>query len=181
MTSSERARRRLRDFTVTVAGPERHNGEKPYVYVVRDSSTEQAWAQALAWHIRTNETTDAHVLPSLSHDGPPPRSAGYIWNYLRAVVDIHEVAELAHELAAQFSSATAPFRGADGEVRPRDYVRYDEIRADFGEQALELIQAFADKVAKMGEEDASPLGGIAGDAGLGAIHRAERFRANAGA
>jgi hypothetical protein len=156
MTSSERARRRLRDFTVTVAGPERHNGEKPYAYVVRDFSTEQAWSQALAWHIRTNETTDAHVVPSLSHDGAPPRNAGYIWNDLRAVVDIHEVTGLARELTAQFTAATAQFRGADGEVRSRDYVRYDETRADFGEGALELIQALANKATKVDEGSAAP-------------------------
>jgi hypothetical protein len=147
MTGGERASR-IRDFTVTVAGPERHDGEKPYTYVVRDHSTDQAWAQALAWHIRTNETTDAHVVPSLSHDGPPPCNAGYYWNDLRGVVDDHTIAERAKDLAAQFSAATARLRRADGDVKPEDYARYDEIRADFGERALELIQALSNEVTQ---------------------------------
>ncbi|MEU6351119.1 hypothetical protein ABZ896_17565 [Streptomyces sp. NPDC047072] len=73
----------LRDFTVTVAGPERYDGEKPYTYVVRDHTTEGAWIQALTWHMRTNETLDAHVVASESHAGLPPSDAGYFWNDLR--------------------------------------------------------------------------------------------------
>lgn len=71
------------DFTVTIAGPERHDGEEPYTYVVRDHSTEGAWIQALTWHMCENETLDAFVVVSQSHVGLPPADPGYHWTDLR--------------------------------------------------------------------------------------------------
>ena len=42
-------------FTVTVAGPERHDGEKPYTYVLHAADLDQARALALAHHIDEDE------------------------------------------------------------------------------------------------------------------------------
>ncbi|HEV2633545.1 MAG TPA: hypothetical protein VGX23_00270 [Actinocrinis sp.] len=43
--------------TVTVAGPERHDGEKPYTYCLHATDLDAARALALAHHIEQNELT----------------------------------------------------------------------------------------------------------------------------
>ncbi|MEN8650199.1 hypothetical protein ABCR94_06030 [Streptomyces sp. 21So2-11] len=73
-----------RDFTVTIAGGERHDGEKPYTYVVRERMTRRAWAKALAWHMVEREDIDAFVVTAESHEGLPPHGCGYSWNDLRS-------------------------------------------------------------------------------------------------
>jgi hypothetical protein len=143
----------LRDFTVTVAGPERWNGERPFTYVVRAYSTALAWAQALTWHLRTNEALDAYVVAAMSHDGPPPSYAGYRWNDLRGIADLPSVVERARELADRFDLAMTRFRPPDGDFDPKKYARYNQIRTTFGEAALELIQHIAAKAVEEGTTD----------------------------
>jgi hypothetical protein len=137
----------LRDFTVTVAGPERWNGEAPYTYVVRGPYKTLAWSEALAWHLLNEEVLDAYVVASLSHDGPPPPDAGYVWNDLRPqqeeFVTRSQLLGQARHLSEEFTAAAARYRGGDGEVNPRDYARFDELRATYGEEALELVHALA--------------------------------------
>lgn len=136
-----------RDYTVTVAGPERYDGEQPYTYVVRDHSTEQAWIQALTWHMRENETLDAHVVAAESHAGLPPDDAGYHWNDLRPEAEHAELikaVEQARDLIDRYQAAIARFRTEDGDdIDPEWYGRYDETRADFAEDALDLVGSLA--------------------------------------
>jgi hypothetical protein len=148
----------LRDFTVTVAGPERWDGERPFTYVVRAHSTAQAWAQALAWHVQTNETLDAYVVAAMSHGGPPPSSAGYRWNDLRGIADFPAVVERAREMAEQFDLAVTRFRPPDGDFDPKKYARYSQVRAAFGEAAPELIQYIATDAVEAVEEKTADCG-----------------------
>lgn len=71
------------DYTVTVAGPERHDGEAPFTYVVSEYTRETAWAQALAWHLLHEDCLDAYVVAAESHIGPPPADCDYQWTDLR--------------------------------------------------------------------------------------------------
>ncbi|MFD6934694.1 hypothetical protein ACFWAP_00865 [Streptomyces goshikiensis] len=75
-----------REFTVTVAGPERHDGEKPYTYVVSATSKQEAWVEALTTHMQEQETIDCFVVEAMSSEGAPPKSAGYHWRDLRSQV-----------------------------------------------------------------------------------------------
>jgi hypothetical protein len=91
-------------FTVTVAGPERHDGEKPYTYVLHAADLPQARALALAHHIAENELdvdrdSDAPSDPDVlviegqwdTFPGPPPWPQdlpGRAWNDLRGNEDL---------------------------------------------------------------------------------------------
>lgn len=91
-------------FTVTVAGPERHDGEKPYTYVLRAADLPQARALALEHHIDENELDvdrdsgaprdpDAFVVEGAwdTFPGPPPWPEdlpGRAWNDLRENEDL---------------------------------------------------------------------------------------------
>jgi hypothetical protein len=69
-----------RPFTVTVAGSERHDGEKPYTYVVNAKDGETAGKQVLEHHKKENSDHDVllvQVLPGA------PVNAAYYWNDLR--------------------------------------------------------------------------------------------------
>lgn len=124
-----------RDYTVTVAGPERYDGEQPFTYVVRDHTTEQAWIQAVTWHMRENQTLDAHVIAAESHAGLPPTDAGYHWNDLRPEVqhaELIKVVEQARDLIGPYEAAIARFRIEDGDdIVPESFGPYDETCADF--------------------------------------------------
>lgn len=74
---------RDRTFTVAIAGPERHDGEKPNMYVLEARSTQAAWAEALAWHIAAEETPDCYVAAGESFEGVPAGDVGFQWNDLR--------------------------------------------------------------------------------------------------
>lgn len=91
-------------FTVTVAGPERHDGEKPYTYVLHAADLPQARALALAHHIAENELDmerdsgapcdpNAFVVEGAwdTFPGPPAWPAnlpGRAWNDLRENEDL---------------------------------------------------------------------------------------------
>ncbi|MGW4731797.1 hypothetical protein ACWEQC_21985 [Streptomyces shenzhenensis] len=72
-----------RTFTVTIAGAERYDGEKPHKYVLEARSTQVAWAEALAWHMVVEETPDCYVVADESHEGAPAGDIGFQWNDLR--------------------------------------------------------------------------------------------------
>ncbi len=69
------------DFTVTIAGPERHEGHAPYAYVVNAKDEQAAIAQATAIHIEEEETKDVLLVSIL--EGLPIRGA---WNDRRSTV-----------------------------------------------------------------------------------------------
>ncbi|MET9083686.1 hypothetical protein ABZX77_17625 [Streptomyces sp. NPDC004237] len=75
---------RDRTFTVTIAGTERYDGEKPHKYVLEARSTQVAWAEALAWHMVAEETPDCYVVAGESFAGVPAGDVGFQWNDLRA-------------------------------------------------------------------------------------------------
>lgn len=76
-------------FTVTVAGPERHEGHKPYTYVIDAESMEAAKAAVLAHQMaeeaETTQTGDVVIVDRESFPGEPPNPCGYWWNDLRKV------------------------------------------------------------------------------------------------
>ncbi|WP_059007912.1 hypothetical protein [Streptomyces specialis] len=137
----------LRDYTVAVAGSSRFNGEEPFFYVLRAPTTEDAWRLALAWHMVIEDDLDAYVVASRSHEGAPGEHAGYAWNDLRPqqdrVRERRELLDRAWDLDRRFENASARYRGPDGEVKPEDYRRLDEVRSALGEEALDLIHALA--------------------------------------
>jgi hypothetical protein len=70
------------DFTVIIAGPERHDGEEPYVYVVRDEGSAAA-SEAEVTHFKAEQGTDDVVVLSVE-SGVPSSTCGYAWNDIRA-------------------------------------------------------------------------------------------------
>ncbi|MBB5874592.1 hypothetical protein F4553_008026 [Allocatelliglobosispora scoriae] len=64
-------------WTVTVAGPERHDGEGPYIWVVNAPDADTAEAIAENIHRTTQDVTDIEVISTQS--GAP--SADYVWSY----------------------------------------------------------------------------------------------------
>ncbi|BAJ30988.1 MULTISPECIES: hypothetical protein [Kitasatospora] len=68
-------------YTVTVAGTERYDGEKPYTYVIDYCCALDAVLHVLAHHRWENETAD--VIPVEVLLGEPSSNCGYVWNDLR--------------------------------------------------------------------------------------------------
>jgi hypothetical protein len=68
-------------FTVTVAGPERHQLDKPFVWVLHATDALVAAERAMAHHRSAQETDDV-VLVSVV-PGVPRANCGYAWNDLR--------------------------------------------------------------------------------------------------
>ncbi|MFD7168626.1 hypothetical protein [Streptomyces violascens] len=68
-------------YTVTVAGRERYDGEKPYTYVIEDDQAINAVLRVMAHHRWENEDTD--VIPISVFSGEPGPNCGYFWNELR--------------------------------------------------------------------------------------------------
>ncbi|MDT0307253.1 hypothetical protein RM780_09790 [Streptomyces sp. DSM 44917] len=136
-----------KDYTVAVADSARHDGEAPYVYVLRAPTAKQAWALALAWHLVTCDELDAYVVASLSYEGTPGEHPGYTWNDLRPQQDRdrqrRELLDRARKLERQFENGSARYRGPDGEVTDENTSRFDELRSALGEEALDLVHALA--------------------------------------
>jgi hypothetical protein len=68
----------MKDYTVTISGEEREDGEKPYTYVVSACSPAEAAEQALIGHGPAFGLTLEGIVP-----GVPPDECGYHWNDLR--------------------------------------------------------------------------------------------------
>lgn len=71
----------LTPYTVTIAGLERYDFEKPWTYVVNAESEHDAVAKAaarLAIDTGWNDLKFIEIIP-----GVPPASCGYHWNDLR--------------------------------------------------------------------------------------------------
>ncbi|MFF1834195.1 hypothetical protein ACFVXE_08310 [Streptomyces sp. NPDC058231] len=102
-------RQTVRAFTVAVAGPGRHIGELPHLFVVDGYSTESAWAKVLAWYMVEHETVDALVVAGESFEGAPPRVGSY-WHDLRAEYArqeaLDDLADQAAEMVAGFNEET---------------------------------------------------------------------------
>lgn len=70
----------LKPYTVTIAGPERHDGEKPWTYVVNAESEYDAITKvaAVMGCERRADLQFVSIIP-----GVPPENCGYYWNDLR--------------------------------------------------------------------------------------------------
>ncbi|QFY13171.1 hypothetical protein GBF35_47305 [Nonomuraea phyllanthi] len=75
----------MKIFTVTVAGPERFDGEAPYTWVVEATDMASATNKALAYHALSEDRPlhDLEIVPLHTFEGPPPENCGYHWNDLR--------------------------------------------------------------------------------------------------
>ncbi|WP_019548596.1 DUF6884 domain-containing protein [Streptomyces sulphureus] len=137
---------RERTFTITVAGTERHDGEKPYTYVVSECSTKKAWAKVLAWVMVDQETVDAHVVAGESFEGEPEPGCGYFWTDLRSEFTrreaLNDLADQATEAADAFHSATASMV-RDGDVLPGQQTAYDTALGDAAYDAWPLVLELA--------------------------------------
>lgn len=135
-----------RDFTVAVAGSQRHEGDKPWAYVVSAHSTELAWAKVLGWHMVTHADVDAFVVAEKSFLGVPV-NAGYNWNDLRPEqrrrASMERMIREARTLVAEKAKQLAPFTDDEGDVLDGKYSAYDETRADVHESGWELVEALA--------------------------------------
>lgn len=69
----------MSDFTVIIAGPERHAGRKPYALVVRAKTPTQAVEKALAHFGDDNDTIVISVV-----EGAPGLDYPFHWNDLRS-------------------------------------------------------------------------------------------------
>ena len=68
-------------YCVTLAGPERHDGEAPYSWVLESDSAEAAVAKAAAAMACDIETSDVELVSVVA--GVPPTDCGFHWNDLR--------------------------------------------------------------------------------------------------
>jgi hypothetical protein len=69
----------MSDYTVTISGKEREDGEEPYTYVVSACSLDEAVERALMGHGHAFGLELESVVP-----GVPAGDCGYEWNDLRA-------------------------------------------------------------------------------------------------
>lgn len=69
-------------WTVTVSGSERHDGEKPWTYCVSASSMDEAKSRVLAHHQQVQEDDDLIVVEDECFPGAPAADVWYRWNYL---------------------------------------------------------------------------------------------------
>ncbi|KAB8191504.1 hypothetical protein FH608_030060 [Nonomuraea phyllanthi] len=78
----------MKTFTVTIAGPERHDGEAPYTWVVEATDMASAMNKALAYHALSQDQRlwDLEIVPLHTFEGPPPENCGYYWNDLRLLL-----------------------------------------------------------------------------------------------
>ncbi|MFC4507048.1 MULTISPECIES: hypothetical protein [Streptomyces] len=132
-----------RDFTVTIAGPERHDGEAPYTYVVRAKSQSDAWATALSTHIRREETIDCFVVERLSFEGAPAEDCGYGWNDLRVQHEFWAKIQELVKLIKGFDEADAPHRDEDGWILDDKQSDHDHLIGDYEMDAFPMVQDLA--------------------------------------
>lgn len=72
----------MSDYTVTIAGPERHDGESPFTFVVEAKDEAEAVSKALETMRLYWPDKDDFVLQEL-WQGVPLETCGYCWNDLR--------------------------------------------------------------------------------------------------
>jgi hypothetical protein len=139
---------RERPFTVTVTGPERYDGGLPTIYVLDACSTEQAWAQALAWHMAAEETPDCFVLEDGSFEGLPGGRAAMSWSDLRPEFQrlraLDDLADEATELVRAFDEATRAHMGPDGDVRPECRDAYERAVTQVRFDGWTMVRALSD-------------------------------------
>jgi hypothetical protein len=132
-----------RDFTVTIAGSERHDGEAPYTYVVSAESQQQAWATALSTHIRREESVDCFIVPEQSFNGLPADDCGYHWNDLRGQDRFWSTVKALVEKIAKFDEEAKPYLNEDGDVIDEHQESHDHLIGDTEMDVFPLVQDLA--------------------------------------
>jgi hypothetical protein len=138
-------RQNERAFTVTVIGPERHDGSGgPARYVVEACSTEKAWAAALAWHIATEETPDCMVVADESYEGMPQGAHQLDHIDLRPAHErrreLDDLTDEATDLLARYDCLTGTYVDNDGRVPPEWREAYDNTRHSFYREGWGMIR-----------------------------------------
>lgn len=72
---------RRKAFTVTIAGPERHDGHAPSTFVVHADSPAEAWKKVRRRFVAMLGIRD--VVKVAVEAGSPGKLCGYTWNDLR--------------------------------------------------------------------------------------------------
>jgi hypothetical protein len=132
-----------RDFTVTIAGTERHDGESPYTYVVRAASQSLAWSTALSTHIRREDTVDCYIVPSESFEGVPAEDCGYHWNDLRQQTAFWKGVQEIVDLIKAYDEADKPNRDEDGYVLDAKQTDHDYLVGSYEMDAFPLAENVA--------------------------------------
>lgn len=142
-----------RPFTVTVAGPGRHEGEKPSVYVIHECSSELAWAKVLAWVLTSEETVDCYVIPEESYQGMPSGRVGIDWSDLRSEYqrqsDLDDLADDAAERLEAYTAAAGEHLDEAGEALPGHHGDVEKITAAY----LGDVQQMMRKLSKLTGRD----------------------------
>ncbi|MEU7863470.1 hypothetical protein [Nonomuraea sp. NPDC049141] len=75
----------MKTYTVTIAGPERFDGEKPHTWVVNAADIYEAAGKALREHCEAQEQSieDIKIIGAESFEGVPAPDCGYNWNDMR--------------------------------------------------------------------------------------------------
>ncbi|MGC4947745.1 DUF6884 domain-containing protein [Streptomyces sp. DT224] len=140
-------RQTSRPYTVSVAGPGRHNGERPTRFVIEECGTELAWAKVLAWYMVEHETVDAYVVAGESFEGAPAEGARYYWHDLRGEYArqeaLDDLADQAAEAVATLEGETEGLVGEDGTVLPGQEEAYETALGDIAFSAWPLVVAMA--------------------------------------
>jgi hypothetical protein len=100
-------------FTITIAGPERHEGHAPYTYVV-NAENESSAIKLVTDHVQSELETIDTVLKSCVH-GAPEENCGFHWNYL------HNQSDPNVARAARGARALASYKRDLGESGPAEY------------------------------------------------------------
>jgi hypothetical protein len=100
-------------FTITIAGPERHEGHAPYTYVV-NAENESSAIKLVTDHVQSELETIDTVLESCVH-GAPEENCGFHWNYL------HNQSDPNVARAARGARALASYKRDLGESGPAEY------------------------------------------------------------
>lgn len=134
-------------YTVTIAGPERHDGERPYICIVEAHTTEQAWAQALGWFILDQSTTDAYVIADQSSPGLPMPGSTYVWNDLRPTAArryaLDAIAQRAATIVTDLAQATEDLIDENGEILPGHRSTHRRAIADADGAAWSVVEDLA--------------------------------------
>ena len=72
----------MTDYTVTIAGPERHDGQSPYTFVVSAGCEREAVETAMKRMAEACDHSRDFVVRGVEVGVPPP-DAGYWWNDCR--------------------------------------------------------------------------------------------------
>ncbi|WP_199570565.1 DUF6884 domain-containing protein [Streptomyces murinus] len=141
-------RQMRRPYTVSVAGPGRHEGEPTTRFVVEEYKAEMAWAKVLAWYMVEYETVDAYVVAGESFEGAPAKGCGFFWQDLRAEYArqeaLDDLADQAAEAVAAFHEQTRGLAAEDGTAREEQRAAYEAAVSDAAFAAWPLVLAVAD-------------------------------------